>query len=158
MKRPWNLPDYPVYSLATYGAAGVNMNICTYVTAISMQPKLYAIAVYENTKTLENLQHSSEVVLQYLHKNQYTLVRHLGQKSGLKVDKDQWLKKRKLLTTWQGREVLQGAAAYVYLKKVKLVSTQGDHQLFLFELKKYAASSNELLTTQLLSDKKIIRI
>ena len=158
MKRPWNLPDYPVYSLATYGKEGVNMNICTYVTAISMQPKLYAIAVYENTKTLENLQHSSEVVLQYLHIDQYTLVRHLGQKSGLKVDKDQWLKKRKLLTTWQGREVLQGAAAYVYLKKVKLVSTQGDHQLFLFELKKYAASSNELLTTQLLSDKKIIRI
>lgn len=158
MKRPWNLPDYPVYSLATYGSNGVNMNICTYVTAISMQPKLYAIAVYENTKTLEYLQHSSEVVLQYLHKDQYTLVRQLGQQSGFKVNKDQWLRKRKLLTTWQGREVLQGAAAYVYLKKIKVVATQGDHQLYLFELKKYAASSTELLTTQLLSDKKIIRV
>lgn len=158
MKRPWNLPDYPVYSLATYGSAGVNMNICTYVTAISMQPKLYAIAVYDNTKTLENLQDSNEVVLQYLHKDQYTLVRQLGQQSGFKVNKDQWLRKRKLLTTWQGREVLQGAAAYVYLKKIKVVATQGDHQLYLFELKKYAASSTELLTTQLLSDKKIIRV
>ncbi|MFZ9695137.1 MAG: flavin reductase [Chitinophagaceae bacterium] len=158
MKRPWNLPDYPVYSLATYGIEGVNMNICTYVTAISMQPKLYAIAVYDNTKTLANLKCSSQVVLQYLHIEQYNLVRHLGQQSGLKVNKDQWLRKRKLLTTWQGMEVLQGAAAYVFLQKIKLVSTKGDHQLFLFEMKKYAASSSKLLTTKVLSDKKIIRI
>lgn len=158
MKRPWNLPDYPVYSLATYGKEGVNMNICTYVTAISMQPKLYAIAVYENTKTLANLQKSSQVVLQYLHIDQYNLVRQLGQQSGLKVNKDQWLRKRTLLTTWQGMEVLQGAAAYVSLQKIKLVSTKGDHQLYLFEMKKYAASSPELLTTKVLSDKKIIRI
>lgn len=158
MKRPWNLPDYPVYSLATYGKEGVNMNICTYVTAISMQPKLYAIAVYDNTKTLDNLQHASQAVLQYLHIDQYTLVRHLGQKSGLKVNKDQWLRKRNLLNTWQGLEVLQGAAAYVYLQKIKVISTKGDHQLFLFEMKKYTAASAKLLTTQVLSDKKIIRI
>lgn len=41
MKRPWNLANVPVYSLATYAGQKVNMNICTYVSAVNMKPKRY---------------------------------------------------------------------------------------------------------------------
>ena len=45
MKRPWNIISPPVYSLVTYDEEGkVNMNICTYVSAVSMKPKMYSIA------------------------------------------------------------------------------------------------------------------
>ena len=48
MRKPWNLPHLPVHSLMTFDAEGrINMNICTYVTAVSLDPKRYAIAVYE---------------------------------------------------------------------------------------------------------------
>ena len=46
MTRPWNLLNLPVYSLATYQGEKVNMNICTYVSAVSMKPKQYMVAVY----------------------------------------------------------------------------------------------------------------
>lgn len=157
MKRPWNLPNLPVYSLATYAGEQVNFNICTYVSAVSMQPKLYAVAVYNNTQTLINLQRADWAVLHLLHANQYNLVNYLGKKSGLTFNKQAWLSRKKLLDTWQNLQVLQGAAAYVFLKKVNVMPS-GDHQLFLFEVLKYQSVSNDVLTTQELSAKNIIRI
>ena len=56
MKRPWNIIDLPIYSLQTTDKKGnINMNICTYVSAISIKPKMYSIAIDYNTKTFENL-------------------------------------------------------------------------------------------------------
>ena len=67
MKRPWNIISPPVYSLVTYDEHGkVNMNICTYVSAVSMKPKMYSIAIDYTTKTYKNLEKSSRVVLQLL--------------------------------------------------------------------------------------------
>ena len=41
MKRPWNIIDSPIYSLQSVDEEGkINMNICTYVTAVSMKPKI----------------------------------------------------------------------------------------------------------------------
>ena len=55
MKRPWNIISPPVYSLVTYDEHGkVNMNICTYVSAVSMKPKMYSIAIDYTTKTYKN--------------------------------------------------------------------------------------------------------
>ena len=61
--------DVPVYSLVTYDGEKVNMNICTYVTAVSMKPKQYVVAVYHNTRSLQNLLESKSVVLQLLHRS-----------------------------------------------------------------------------------------
>ena len=56
MKRPWNIIDSPIYSLQTVDEKGkINMNICTYVTAVSMKPKIYAIAIDYNTLTYKNV-------------------------------------------------------------------------------------------------------
>ena len=52
MKRPWNIIDLPVYSLLSNDMNGnINMNICTYVSAVSMKPKIYSIAIDFKTKT-----------------------------------------------------------------------------------------------------------
>jgi flavin reductase (DIM6/NTAB) family NADH-FMN oxidoreductase RutF len=156
MRRPWNLNDTCVYSLATYSNEQVNMNICTYVTAISMKPKLYAIAIYNNTKSLYNMQNNQYCVLQYLHKSQYNLVQNLGKKSGIDFNKYTFLHKRNLIEKWNGYEVLKNTCALVLLKKVNAQQT-GDHVLFTFEMIKYASFTDELLTHQVLIDKKIIR-
>lgn len=55
MQKPWNLINLPVYSLATSTNDKANFNICTYVSAISMTQKLYAVAIYLNTQTLANV-------------------------------------------------------------------------------------------------------
>jgi len=157
MRKPWNLPDLPVHSLMTLGKDGlINMNICTYVTAVSLEPKRYAIAVYEGTKTLENLQDSDVAVLQYLHPDQIKLVRHLGQKSGMSFDKNAWLRKGDRLIEWRGYEVLSGASALVELKKLDQWPA-GDHDLFLFDVIASKSLREEVLTTTHLRQGGIIR-
>lgn len=160
MRKPWNLPHLPVHSLLTLseGPDGIriNMNICTYVTAVSLDPKQYAIAVYEGTRTLQNLESSDLAVLQYLHPDQIKLVRHLGQKSGMSVDKDSWLRKGDRLTTWRGYEVLAGASAWVELRRIDRMRA-GDHELFLFDVTASKTLREEVLTTTMLRVGGLIR-
>ncbi len=158
MKKPWNLISEAVYSLATITDGITNMNICTYVTPISMHPKLYAIAVYHNSKTLQNIQQSDFAILQILEKDQAKIVNVLGKKSGLKYDKSAYLHKKKLVSSWNQMDVLHDCVAYIYLKKISCTTT-GDHDLYLFEVITYKQNkSNNVLTTKDLSDLKIISI
>ena len=156
MRRPWNLVNCPVYSLATYEEGKVNMNICTYVTAVSMKPKLYTIAVYQNTKTLDNLNKSQYAVLQLLRSPHAELIRLLGKTSGQKVNKAQKLEEKNWLINWKGWPVLKEAAAHLLLEKQHLQIT-GDHHSFLFSVKTYSTKNDQdLLMFQDLIDQKII--
>jgi flavin reductase (DIM6/NTAB) family NADH-FMN oxidoreductase RutF len=146
MRRPWNIVDQPVYSLATYVDGTFNMNICTYVTAVSMQPKMYAVAVYHNTKTLLHLQQSDIAVLQLLSKSQISLVRTLGKKSGHNYDKVSYLQRKKMITSWKGFSVLENAAALLLLHKKSVVST-GDHDVYIFEVQQLSTlQETDILT------------
>lgn len=136
LKRPWNIVDVPVYSLATYKDGQVNMNICTYVTAVSMKPKIFMIAVYYNTQTLDWLNESNTAVLQILHKDHTPLVRTLGKKSGRSYDKQKYLEKKDLLDSWNSQAVLKNACGYIELEKMDRKDICGDHELFWFEVKK----------------------
>jgi flavin reductase (DIM6/NTAB) family NADH-FMN oxidoreductase RutF len=156
LKKPWNIPNLPVYSLATYSEK-LNMNICTYVSAVSMKPKIYAIGVYENTKTLESIEKTNFAVLQLLSASQYKLVNYLGKKSGLMADKEKCLKSRNLITNWENYEVLKDVSALVLLQKTDKIQT-GDHTLFVFNTLKYRSYHSDILTTSILSEQKIIRI
>lgn len=156
MRRPWNLCDLPVHSLVTQGIDGqTNMNVCTYVSAISMEPKIYAVAVYHGTKSLENLMKTESAVLQILHKEQFSLVNTLGKKSGFRYNKMAYLQKKNLLEEWQERPVLKDVCARLLLRKMSYQTT-GDHDLFLFSVEKYQVLSDNYLTINHLREKKII--
>lgn len=156
-KKPWNMINAPVYSLATEHQGVINMNICTYVTAISMTPKLFVVGVYDGTKTLQNILQSERAILQLLSKPQINIVRNLGNKSGLKFNKDAWLRKKNFLTTWNGFDVLKDAAALLLIQKISQQQA-GDHMMCLFEVIDYASISSEVLTLDDLREKKMIRI
>lgn len=147
MRRPWNIPDVPVYSLVTSGAEGVNMNICTYVSAVSMKPKQYLVAVYKNTRTLENLEKGSSAVLQLLDRTHASLVNPLGKKSGKNYQKQRYLEKRKVLTDWKGFRVLKDAVAWVELKPLSCFDTGGDHLLYCFEAVGYKTNKEHSVLT-----------
>ena len=156
-KKPWNLINAPVYSLATQHKGLVNMNICTYVTAISMQPKLYVVGVYDGTKTKQHVLQEEKAVLQLLSKDQYNLVRHLGNKTGIKFDKDAWLRKKGLLTHWNGFEILKDISACLLIQKTSMQQT-GDHLMCVFEVLDYQSFHDNILTLDHLREKKLIRI
>ena len=158
MKRPWNIIDLPIYSLVTKDKDGnVNMNICTYVSAVSMKPKMYAIAIDYKTKTFDNLKKSFIAVLQILSQDNMKLVRKLGKTSGKKIDKDKYLKGKLLLQDWNGEEVLKGACAYLMIKKSSCVQNHGDHAIYLFDvLASKTVSEDNILTFQDLIENKII--
>ena len=68
------------------------------------------------SKPSENLDNSNNVVLQILSKKNIGLVKNLGKKSGLKIDKDKYLRKQNLLK-WKDYEVLDNCCALIELKK-----------------------------------------
>jgi len=155
VKKPWNLFNAPVYSLATE-ADGLNMNICTYVTAVSLHPKLYGVAVYRGTKTLQNLDRDATPVLQLLSRAQIDLVNTLGRKSGVHYDKERYLRKKAVLTKWNDRTVLQHSAALISLRTVSQINT-GDHVTFFFEVVASRSLSPEVLMLDDLRQRKLIR-
>lgn len=132
------------------------MNICTYVSAISMEPKIYAIAIYKNTKSLENMLQSEQAVLQFLHPEQFKLVKNLGQRSGNSFNKHNYLIKNNLLEKWNDYDVLKGVSARILLEKIDWKET-GDHILFTFNALKYKTYHSEVLSSEILRSKKIIR-
>jgi flavin reductase (DIM6/NTAB) family NADH-FMN oxidoreductase RutF len=156
MQKPWNIPNLPVYSLVTYNQGLLNMNICTYVSAMSMQPKLFAIGVYNNTKTLENIEQSNVVVLQLLHQSHANLVKKLGQTTGFNYNKEAYLNKKGILVEWNGLIILKELSAVVMLNKIEAIQT-GDHKLFVFEAIKHKSFNKDYLTLDFLREKKIIR-
>jgi len=132
------------------------MNICTYVTAVSMKPKLYTVSIYKGTKTLSNILNSDIAILQLLSLKQINLVKILGKKSGHTFNKSDYLIKKNLLSTWQNKIVLKETAALLQLNKINsLVS--GDHTTFLFEVIKYKVQQTDpILMFQDLVDAQII--
>jgi flavin reductase (DIM6/NTAB) family NADH-FMN oxidoreductase RutF len=161
-KRPWNRVNLPVYSISSGSGETANMNICTYATAVSMEPKLFLVAVYHHTMTLENIRAQSRFVLQLLAPAQYNLVTLLGRQHGHIVPKIARLQKRKLLTRWNGFYILQDALAVMELEVIHQVpekdSHRSDHDLFLCRLLAYKnRHPGEALTLDDLRAKKIIR-
>lgn len=158
MKRPWNRSNSNVYSLLTHNLKGeTNMNICTYVSIVNMNPRLYAVSIDYNTLTYKNLISSScNVVLQCLGKRNISVIRSLGKKSGLVFDKMVYLKKNQLITSWNNFTVLKDVAFLVELKDPKIIHEMSDHALFLFSIKSYKNSKNETLVFNDLIEKNII--
>ena len=158
MKRPWNRINSNIYSLITHNINDeINMNICTYVSVVNMNPRLYAISIHYDTLTYKNLiSLKDNLVLQCLGKKNINIIRTLGKKSGLFFDKISYLKKKQLITDWNNFTVLKDVAFLVELKETKKIFEMSDHALFLFSVKSYKNLKNEILTFNDLIDKKII--
>lgn len=162
MQRPWNRVNLPVYSISSKdGLGNSNMNIITYAQAVSMQPKQFVCAIYHATKTLQNVQENPHFVLQILAEDQFRLVDILGKKSGNNINKIERLHKRKLLTQWNGFDVLKESLAVMQMNANDIIhkGNQPDHQLFLCDVIAYKnLHEGNPLTTKILGEKKIIRI
>lgn len=157
MRKPWNRVSLPVYSVSSCAGDEHNMHICTYVSAVSMQPKRYMVALYEGTKTRELVERNGHFLLQLLHEEQYPLVRHLGQQSGHSKNKLTLLRKRQKVDVYGSFYYLKEALAIIECKVIDTMEG-GDHKLFLCEvLSQRNIRDGKPLTTGWLQEKKIIR-
>ena len=158
MKRPWNIINLPIYSLVTYDETdNLNMNICSYVSAVSLKPKLYSIAIDYSTKTYENLKLNSFVVLQLLSKSHLKIIRKLGKISGYLFNKEKYLRSKEMLEDWRRNIVLKDTCALIELKKINEINIEGDHAIFTFSVSKYTTLSEDgILTFRDLIENKII--
>jgi flavin reductase (DIM6/NTAB) family NADH-FMN oxidoreductase RutF len=163
MRKLWNRPDWPVWSLVTTDEAGQpNFNICTYVVPVSMEPKLMTIAIYNGTKTLANLEATptQPVLLQLLTEELAPVVRVCGQQSGHKVDKLTRLQKRFGLEVDKGIGLpyFRAAAGYLILMPQTISTVAGDPVLYTYVVTKHVNLTDAtILTTTLLRDQKYIR-
>ena len=161
MRRLWNRPDLPIWSLVTIDTAGqANMNICTYVTSVSLKPKRMAVAVYHDTKTLANLQARPDhpVLLQLLTSSLAPVVRVCGQQSGKQIDKISRLQKRYGIAYRQGLPYLAAAAGYLVLVDPVVTPVSGDHTVYTFSVAAHKNLQDQpILTTEQLRQQKYIR-
>lgn len=160
MKRPWNRPDYSVWSLSTIDQEGkYNMNICTYVTAISMKPKQFAIAVYKGTKTYENIKQSKTCILQLLGEHQSGAIRNLGKSSGFNKDKVAIVNKKHPIIITQDLAVMSDSLGYCVIEYDQIIETGGDHDVIIGNVISYKnLNEGEVLTTKKLGELKIISV
>ena len=158
-KRPWNRIDAAVYSICSQESPeSFNMNIATYITAVSMQPKIFLCAIYEGTKTLSNVRVNPVFILQLLSDDQYKLVTLLGKQSGNKINKISRLRKRNELTKWKNFPVLKNSIAWMELKAVDVFQT-GDHYCFVCEMIGYKnVNPGNALSLETLRQNKIISV
>lgn len=157
-KKPWNRVNLPVYSISSKYEGADNMHIITYVSAVSMKPKRFICAIYNDTKTLLNVEGSGEFVLQLLAESQYRLVDLLGKKTGKETDKISRLQKRNELMEWKGYQVLKSCLAIMHLKVIDSL-VGGDHKCFLCELTAFKnLNEGDELTLDTLREHRIIRI
>ena len=158
MKRPWNRTNNNIYSLLTFrNNSDFNMNICTYVSVVNMNPRTYAISIDYKTLTFQNLkQGDCNIVLQSLSTKNINLVRSLGKKSGIYFDKPNYLIRKKLVTPWKGYTVLKDTSFLIDLIDQKKVYEMKDHCLFTFKVKSFKNIGNDFLTLSNLIEKKIV--
>lgn len=132
MKRPWNRIPLPVYSLVTQDAEhGFNMNIMTYVSVVSMKPKVFMIALDPRTKSFDNFASSKHGVLQMLSQDQSNKVRTLGKRSAHQTKKIN----TQTLPQFHGFPYLPEANALVEIKAFeKIQKSSMDHVLFLCDM------------------------
>lgn len=133
------------------------MNICTYVSAVSMKPKRYMVAVYHQTQSLQNILNSKVAVLQLLGIQHLSVINTLGKKSGLHYDKESYLSKKNLLVHWNHKKVLSDCAGLMELEKL-WSKDAGDHTAFLFDVKRFQTNHENVLMLDDLRVKKLVRI
>tara|TARA_B100000927_G_scaffold291252_1_gene292570 strand:+ start:318 stop:797 length:480 start_codon:yes stop_codon:yes gene_type:complete len=158
MKRPWNRTNSSVYSLVTHDVKNqLNMNICTYVSVVNMNPRSYSIAIDYQTKTYDNLiNNSNKVVLQALSTNNIKLIKKLGKQSGKDINKEIFLKKNNYLTEWKNHIVLKNTCFVIELEIINKMIKLSDHCLFLFKVKSFKNIDTDFLKTNDLIESKII--
>jgi len=134
------------------------MQIITYASQISMQPKRFICGIYHGTQTLLNIEVSGEFVLQLLADLQYRLVDLLGKKSGKLINKIGKLQKRNELEEWNGFYILKNCLAVIHLKTISSFEG-GDHKGFLCDVITFKnLNEGNIMTLDTLRDKKMIRI
>lgn len=126
IKRPWNRINNSIFSVSTVGTKK-NMNICTYVTPISMKPKLFAVAIYYNTLTYD--QAKKRLLLQLLGNDQFNLINKLGKQSGKNKDKLKGIP----LGTYKEFAYIKNCCALFELEVISKIPT-GDHELLICKL------------------------
>lgn len=157
MRKPWNRVDLPVYSVSCRDESRHNMHICTYVSAVSMHPKRYMVALYHGTLTLELVDRTGSFLLQLLASDQYNLVRLLGQQSGHDRDKIQALRKRDLIVPYKDQFYLKDALAILECQVLDTLEG-GDHKIFLCGISAHRnLREGDPLTISILRNKGIIR-
>lgn len=157
-KKLWNRVDLPIYSVSSVSSDGVpNMNICTYASAVSMQPKRFMVAIYEGTKTLENVRASNRMLLQVLSVKNLHRVRRLGFSSGNEKEKLHGMD-NELLEFKDGLMYLNECVGFMELEVIQWIDA-GDHVMALCNMKSSKnVTEYEAMTLNDLREKGIIRI
>ena len=157
MRRPWNIIDSPIYSLASYTGEEVNMNICTYASAIGRKPKQYMFALDYKSHSYSIINKSDFCILQILSLSNIKLITPLGKRSGRNFDKGRYLEKKGLTQNWNDRIILKDISACIFLDTLQEINTGGDHALFIGNCKKSKTfSESNILMFQELVDQKVI--
>jgi flavin reductase (DIM6/NTAB) family NADH-FMN oxidoreductase RutF len=159
MRQLWNRAPMGIWSLSTADKDGQgNMNICGYVMNISMEPKYMLLAIYHHTKTLENIKHTKQALLQLLTTDHADIVHLCGRQSGHSVDKIEKVAKKHPLATHNGLSYMKDCAGFMELHITDLRDVGGDHMLAVAEV---VSSKNlkdgAILTSQYLKEHGVTR-
>lgn len=116
-----------VYVIGAYHDGRSNAFAAAWISQVSFDPLLLALAVNPQNFSRSLLQQSGVFVINVLKKGQLDLARHFGTRSGRDVDK---LAGQRWRTGELGAPILADAAAYLECRVLQILPA-GDHELVL---------------------------
>lgn len=145
---PYSLLSTPVYSLSTAGDAegrNATLNMMTYASPVALRPKrFYAIGLYKQTLSYENMAKTRTGVLQILQQQHAQHFQLLGKTSGRDVDKIAALRSAGVrLTTRHGLTVLEDSLGIMHLRMVGDFTPCGDHEVAVCEMVSWETLATE---------------
>lgn len=159
MRKLWNRNPLAMWSLSTINKHGeTNMNICGYVTNISMEPRMMLVSMYHHTLTADNVKETKRGLLQLLTTEHVDIVHTLGKQSGRQIDKIEKTNKKHPVKYFKGLPFMTDTAGYMELKFVDFLEVGGDHVLGIAKVTSSKNFSDKpILTTDYLKEKGILR-
>lgn len=119
-----------VYIITTSLNGIINGQTASWVSRISQEPFLIAVALYEKNYTHDLLLNSNVFAFNILKVGQQEIARHFGKQSGRKIDKFAAVKFHKGKT---GAPILDDCLAYLDCRVI-FSRKFGDHTLFIGEI------------------------
>jgi len=123
---------YGFYSVTSRNSNEVNAMVLNWMTQVSFEPRMLAIAVQKTSYSYKLIQESKVFVLNIFNQEDFELIKPITKGRSKNPDKMEEIKYS--LDSVTGAPLLEDAAAYLECKVVNIQDVGGDHNIIVGEV------------------------
>jgi len=132
VKKALQRLPYGLYGVTSRNGDEVNAMVITWITQVSFEPRMLAIAVQKTSYSYELIKEGQVFVLNIFNQEDFELIKPITKGRSKKPDKMEGIKYS--MDSITGAPLLEEAAAYLECKVVNILDVGGDHNIIVGEV------------------------